>query len=54
MDRRTAAAGTGLPSTFDALALSGGSEAVRVPVGCVRCLSGGPDLYGGLVPLDGG
>ena len=39
---------------FDALALAGASEAVRAAVDCVRCLSGGPDLYGGLVPLDGG
>lgn len=39
---------------IDALALAGRSEAVRAPVDCVRCLSGGPDLYGSLVPLDGG
>jgi hypothetical protein len=39
---------------FDALALAGASEAVRAAVDCVRCLSGGPDLYGALVPVDGG
>jgi len=38
---------------FDALALSGESEAVRAAVDCARCLSG-PDLYVPPVPLDGG